>query len=104
MAENARRPGGVQHRANGPIFSQQVVQHKRINPVQQEAKSGATNILPRPLKYLTPAKRQRLSALQSNACERFNERGNVDGRADSSQTRTATSQKECLASCTGPSE
>ncbi|MEQ2290443.1 hypothetical protein AMECASPLE_003376 [Ameca splendens] len=27
MAENARRPGGVQQRANGPIFSKQVVQH-----------------------------------------------------------------------------
>ncbi|MEQ2305427.1 hypothetical protein AMECASPLE_037696, partial [Ameca splendens] len=27
MAENARRPGGVQHRANSPIFSKQVVQH-----------------------------------------------------------------------------
>ncbi|MEQ2199161.1 hypothetical protein XENOCAPTIV_026346, partial [Xenoophorus captivus] len=31
-------------------------------------------------------------------------RGNVDGRADSIQTRTATSQKEGLTSCTGPSK
>ncbi|MED6253042.1 hypothetical protein ATANTOWER_021258 [Ataeniobius toweri] len=42
------------------------------------------------------------SAYQSNACERFNERGNVDGGTDWFQTRTA--QQEGLASSTEPSE
>ncbi|MEQ2173438.1 hypothetical protein GOODEAATRI_032141 [Goodea atripinnis] len=42
------------------------VSHKRISSVQQEAKSGP-NIHPRVRKYLTPAKRQRLSALHTRA-------------------------------------
>ncbi|MEQ2293728.1 hypothetical protein AMECASPLE_036409 [Ameca splendens] len=33
------------------------VSHKRISSVQQEAKSGPTDIHPRVRKYLTPAKR-----------------------------------------------
>ncbi|MEQ2297025.1 hypothetical protein AMECASPLE_030506, partial [Ameca splendens] len=41
------------------------VSHKRISSVQ-EAKSGP-NIHPRVRKYLTPAKRQRLSALHTRA-------------------------------------
>ncbi|MEQ2214054.1 hypothetical protein XENOCAPTIV_027608, partial [Xenoophorus captivus] len=44
------------------------------------------------------------SAYQSNACERVNEQGNVNGRTDWFQTRTATSQKKGLASCTEPSK
>ncbi|MED6234337.1 hypothetical protein ATANTOWER_027307, partial [Ataeniobius toweri] len=43
------------------------VSHKRISSVQQEAKSRPINIHPRVRKYLTPAKRQRLSALHTRA-------------------------------------
>ncbi|MEQ2252481.1 hypothetical protein ILYODFUR_022138 [Ilyodon furcidens] len=31
MAENGRRPGGVQQCANGPMFSKQVVQQQEVN-------------------------------------------------------------------------
>ncbi|MED6243782.1 hypothetical protein ATANTOWER_026837 [Ataeniobius toweri] len=49
------------------LFKDQDVSHKRISSVQQEAKSGPINIQPRVRKYLTPAKRQRLSALRTRA-------------------------------------
>ncbi|MEQ2227560.1 hypothetical protein ILYODFUR_038872, partial [Ilyodon furcidens] len=82
---------------------QDSVSHKRFSPVQQEAKSGG--FIAHTRKYLISAKRQRLcSAYQSNACESLNERGNVDGRTNWFQTRTATSQKEGLANCTEPSK
>ncbi|MEQ2177052.1 hypothetical protein GOODEAATRI_034539, partial [Goodea atripinnis] len=44
---------------------QDSVQHKRFSPVQQVVKSGA--FIAQTRKYLTPAKRQRLSALHTRA-------------------------------------
>ncbi|MEQ2190236.1 hypothetical protein GOODEAATRI_033715, partial [Goodea atripinnis] len=44
---------------------QDSVSHKCISPVQQEAKSGG--FIAQNRKYLTPAKRQRLSALHTRA-------------------------------------
>ncbi|MEQ2272298.1 hypothetical protein XENORESO_018362, partial [Xenotaenia resolanae] len=71
------------------------VSHKRITSVQQEAKSGPINIHPRVQKYLTPAKRQRLSALQTRVTlVRGLMSSTFIGRTDPIQNRTTTTAQK----------